>query len=120
MLLLDIISPDEEFRRIRRPIRRIIRDTIQSNPHSADTVPVPDTVAVDSISADTLNSVADTLNTLPGTADTISANQTLMNTFGMGGVGSSTLLWSIAIVLLALGLCLYFAIVYRRSTLGVK
>lgn len=110
MILLDIAYPGRPYR---RPIRRIIRDTIQ-NPaptKPADTIPahVPD-----SVPADTVVSASDTVSTIPNPTDTVKAGQELVGSIGGNGDDASMLLWAIAAVLVALALCYYFARIYRN------
>ena len=100
MLLLDIAYPGRPYR------RPVIPDTVK--PIKTEVHPDP---------TDTITSANDTVvqanDTVVQTNDSISA---FVGNFGStaGNDDSSTLLWSVLVVLFALCLCFYFVLSYRR------
>lgn len=109
--LLDIISPGS----YRRP--RVRLDEAQSRIEQIKPKKVVDTLANHHGCCDNM---ADSCchgsdSCCSHAADSVSASANgLMDYIGNGGGGTSTLIWSIVAVLLALVLCFYFVSVYRK------
>lgn len=102
--ILDIISPDgSRPRRIFGPLTEPHRariDTIQTE--------VSDTV---NGAADSINGATDSLNAVP---DTLEQSASLVNNLGTGTGGSSSMMWTMLFVILALAICFYLVFAYRR------
>ncbi|MBQ6749441.1 MAG: hypothetical protein IJR02_01570 [Bacteroidaceae bacterium] len=105
MQLLDIALPGEEYRRPRRILNFDDPDTLID-------LPSTDTVNVDTVTA------TDSLSTPDNVIDTLQAGIQQFGDFGTGSGSSSTTMWAIAAVLVALGLCFYFVRRYRQSLQG--
>ena len=111
--LLDIISPGS----YRRP--RVKLDTIQSRIETIRPKKVIDTLANHHGNCENM---ADSCcsqgngSCCSHAADTVSASTNgMMDFLGNGGGGSSTLIWAVVAVLIALAMCFYFISVYRKS-----
>ena len=106
--LLDIAYPGRPYR------PRIIID------HPIDTVkapqPVTDTVEAPKNVLDTLTAPLDSLGCKEAVEDTLRSAINFFNDWGSSD-GSSTLLWTSLVVLVALSLCGYFVWMYRQHLL---
>ncbi len=102
--ILDIILPDGSRPRRRfGPLNdphRIQIDTVQTE--------VSDTV---NGATDSINGASDSLNAVP---DTLEQSVSLVNNLGTGTGGSSSMMWTLLFVILALAICFYLVFAYRR------
>lgn len=102
--ILDIILPDGT-----KPRRRFDPFTNTHRPQ-IDTIQteVSDTV---NGATDSINGASDSLNVVP---DTLDQSVSLVNNLGTGTGGSSSMMWTMLFVILALAICFYLVFAYRR------